>query len=1117
MFVNRTVALQNYIDYANSILIKYPIAESKNLFFLEQTGPGYNTPLYWEYVTWWATGYSSATKVIFEVAYYNDLQTIQPNQIIPGTTSIVVGLQNGLIAKVTNNNRGNAEYYVYNTTTGWVRIGLENGTIQILSTLYTTPVGFDSTTYDSGAWAETLSQETYWIIRWLNEQCYTGDLLAERNISMILMFNYITSEAIEQQNFLPWLNKTSLVNVSHKVRELLPYKTYQRDNQEFLQGYLNEVKPFHVKINQFLFTYPGSDTYLGDITDFDLPAKYSVATGLFETPQLVYSNPYNNPDQYLPSDPIWSNGEYVEWFNNYGLSIASDERNYANIQQQFTQAAVLAEAITSSAIVIPLNTVNGLPSSGYVYINAEKIEYSAINYTNSTLYGVVRGVNTVATSHAMYTPVNVILPAVSVLYPGRGYTEPPKVTLIYDTARYPQPRTAASFVSTLANDQLLSITVTNPGSGYPVLPKVVIQGSSIAATFSSANVNISSSTITITAHPFISGDIVTYSSTNTTTVAPKPLVKNEYYYIKSIDANTIALYTTLELATNTNVISTDLAGRVLLSTQGTGNGNQLAVTAKAALSTSSQPIRELNTTVKFDRISYGSNITQWSAGGVYAGPLLDYNTSATFAITGIVSTTGPTILNISYSNTTLSPGQLNHQRVTLYNISSLRTANPVNYYVVALNSTQVALYYDALYTNPVPASVYLAWAAASNIIVLPAPIVVTPSLVTYAGNLYQCLVSNNNVAYFNYNNWQLVPSSSPILTAADRITAFYKPTDNMTGLELRQLIAGITYPNATVLGTPFSEYSYTSTYDTQPYDSTPYSQEIYFDNDATVVAPAFNANLNTNPTTYDIQGGLFTDGYGPEELLPGVVTDELEFYVTTKSSTLPPGQFLNFRISVNQAGQGKVYNTNPYTQTTLSQNFVSTGSISDVIHVTDASVLVSSNTVTVSTNAQGVAIISGVLSQIVAPITITGFTADQFTYKSLPGDRIEITIPSITSVTSITVTTKTGNMLLLANEYIQFTSIDFANNSVTGLSRGRKGTVTNTFVASGTTVQSVLTRDELPDQYYYQWWYNPVYTGWEQTGVPWDNTPGLGWNGAPPQTLEQSTTAAAIFLQNNTA
>ena len=54
------------------------------------------------------------------------------------------------------------------------------------------------------------------------------NLIQYRNKSLILLFEYIQSEADESQNYLPWLNKTSLVDVSHTIRELKPIQNYSR-------------------------------------------------------------------------------------------------------------------------------------------------------------------------------------------------------------------------------------------------------------------------------------------------------------------------------------------------------------------------------------------------------------------------------------------------------------------------------------------------------------------------------------------------------------------------------------------------------------------------------------------------------------------------------------------------------------------------------------------------------------------------------------------------------------------------------------------------------------------------------------------------------------------------
>ena len=72
-----------------------------------------------------------------------------------------------------------------------------------------------------------------------------------------------------------WLIKTSLIDVDHKIRDLLPYQIYRQDNQDFVLEYIQEVKPYHTQIREFNLTYAGSDSYNGMLTDFDVPAYWN--------------------------------------------------------------------------------------------------------------------------------------------------------------------------------------------------------------------------------------------------------------------------------------------------------------------------------------------------------------------------------------------------------------------------------------------------------------------------------------------------------------------------------------------------------------------------------------------------------------------------------------------------------------------------------------------------------------------------------------------------------------------------------------------------------------------------------------------------------------------------
>ena len=611
-FYNRYKALENYLKFANEIFLQYPLAETSSLKFLFTEGainpstvdnpnwPGlperfYNTQDYWELVNWWATGYSDSTKSAMLVESYYDLATINA--------------QLGLIVTVNRNGEGLQETYVYNGT-DWTRIGLQNGTIQFKSSLWdysSARIGFGDNFFDTTPYDTFPSEETRYIIRALNEEL-PSELLLYRNEALILMFQYIVSETIESQNYLPWLNKTSFIDVAHTIRELLPLEVFQSDNQEFLAGYLNEAKPYHVVIKDFLFKYTGTDVYAGEITDFDLPAQYNTQYQQYITPELVYSNP-SDINQYLPSDPIWQTQPYINWFNNQGLSITGVNNYPITILSSYV-------ALNSNSIVV--DNVYGFPTTGVVTIGTEQIAYSSVDRAYSTISGLTRGVNgTAITNHIPGEQIIIDLPPVLLLNSGRGYAEPPKVTAYIDTTIYPAPRRAAILQPVMNLDTILRIDVVDPGDGYQVLPEIRIEPSAIIS-FASTDVDTLTNTITLQTQFIQTGDLIKYYvGSNTTPIGG--LYDGQYYYVSVLE-NTpfivIALYTNYADALQDH-------DRVVLTNAGSGTNNNIAVSARASCVSTSIPIRENQITLRFDRTTYGSDITEWTPnnfyGSFYAG------------------------------------------------------------------------------------------------------------------------------------------------------------------------------------------------------------------------------------------------------------------------------------------------------------------------------------------------------------------------------------------------------------------------------------------------------------------------------------------------------------------
>ena len=687
-FYNRFGALKNYLQYANVVLSQFPIVELRNPQLLNKVGeinPStvdnpqwtggptlyYDTPKYWNYVNWWATGYDNNTKSSLQVPIYADLSTLN----VPA----------GTIVTVAANSAGNAETYILSNDGSWVRIGLENGTIEFSSVLwdYTeAKLGFGDNFFDTTVYDEYPSTETRYIVRALNEEIYTNELLIFRNKSLILLFEYIQSETIESQNYLDWLNKTSFVDVVHTIRELLPLEVFKSDNQLFLEGYLNEVKPYHVVIKEFIFKYTKTDVFEGDITDFDLPAQYNSTIDQFVTPELVYSNP-SGDNQYLPTDPIWQTAPYVQWFNNYGLSIAG---------QNDYKISVLDSYLSLNSNSCYVDNVNGFPVTGTILIGTEQITYAAKNLATNQLIGLSRGVNgTTISIHLPGEYIYIDLPEVVVLHEGRGYTNPPTVTAYIDTTIYPAPRVVAQLEPIMSLDSVIGVNVINPGEGYAVLPTIKIDPA-ITISINSARINLITNTIELPTLLLQTGDVVVYTiPTGSTEI--EGLVLGQQYYVNVLELTPVpifALYKNYLDAINDH-------DRVVLYTSGSGT-QYFSQGAIATCVTSSVPVRENNISLKFDRTTYNSQVTPWQGNGYYgsfyAGTLSNSNKISSSSIK--LKSTQPPIDSILASAEGAAFEILdvqNEQNITW----SSRTRNTVQTYG---STYSTAAYQNAIRINP---------------------------------------------------------------------------------------------------------------------------------------------------------------------------------------------------------------------------------------------------------------------------------------------------------------------------------------------------------------------------------------------------------------------------------
>ena len=504
MFVDRLMALENYLTRTNEILKYLPIVEQRRFILLDSSEPipaagseeynqvldnieqlsyqnfyqvplgykylilsdttycgawtiyevvlasnapaaprvaqlvriqNYNTKNYWNHIDWYKLGYNSSTTPVAQVPNYASLATL----------NVAVGSS----VKVTANAQYKWEIYI-KTTVGWERVGLQDGTIAFDNTLWDYAAGrfgFDAEVYDAQYYDQEPVIETRNIIQAINYELFTDDLAIFKNQLLILMFKFILTE----EQAPDWLMKTSLVNVRHDIRALLPFPTYRRDNQDFVSDYLQEVKPYHVQVKQFNLVYNGQDEYPGMATDFDNPSYYNAA---LEIPQFVSPIllPYTKSTAVgtgQPSDiadttsnaEIWSVTPWQDWFNNYLLSLTTisvtatgsgyaaepdvvvgtewaDNTTYTVGQQVFYGSNLYSVTLAGTSADVPPAFTSGSQLDGTATLTYVGTPATAVAVINSSLQVI----------------------AVNVVNEGSGYTTNPIITFVSDSGSGAQAR-----------------------------------------------------------------------------------------------------------------------------------------------------------------------------------------------------------------------------------------------------------------------------------------------------------------------------------------------------------------------------------------------------------------------------------------------------------------------------------------------------------------------------------------------------------------------------------------------------------------------------------------------------------------------------------------------------
>jgi hypothetical protein len=230
----------------------------------------YDVRRYWSYKDWYLTGYGLSADVSYQLDRTVDLNGLQAKvgDIIKINN---VGYENWLLLErvaTTNSSDFTNDYRV---------VGKQNGTIEFSNKIYNLnqQLGFDTNfSFDLNFYDQSATTELRIILETLRDDILTDKNNRLREEYIKTFFNsvyYVMSE----QLYTDWCFKTSFLKVNHNVGTLRQRITFQSDEVDSYESFLDEAKPYRTKIREWVSSYQRLEESDLGITDFDLPSYYN--------------------------------------------------------------------------------------------------------------------------------------------------------------------------------------------------------------------------------------------------------------------------------------------------------------------------------------------------------------------------------------------------------------------------------------------------------------------------------------------------------------------------------------------------------------------------------------------------------------------------------------------------------------------------------------------------------------------------------------------------------------------------------------------------------------------------------------------------------------------------
>ena len=404
----------------------------------------YNTSAYWSYTDWYKTDgdmvHNENTKIDKQVTYQYELDTLD--------------LAIGKHVKVTSADTGGWKLFM-KTASGWENVGTENGTIRLSTKLYDysqEATGFaGEDTFDDNFFDQEPSIETRKVLTALRDELFINDLAGEYNTLFFTGLRKVLSE----QTYVDWMFKTSFINAKNSVRQLDQRKTYTTGTDNWIESYINEVKPFHTKLREYRLGYDKTETQDGIFSDFDNPTFYDTATGKIRSLNVELDT------AKLTEFP------HQMWYDYHKKYVESIIVTTGGSGYEVAPAVTVLGGTTGSTgpFQIQATSTSGTTSGqfGYYYPLFTSEKQAEIYDTQNSGSGTTKAYTFDGLTGTFYGPTTSVRESES--DKGSGFK-------MYVTPT----TTSATATAIIQNGAVTKITVTGIGANYTATPTVILSG-----------------------------------------------------------------------------------------------------------------------------------------------------------------------------------------------------------------------------------------------------------------------------------------------------------------------------------------------------------------------------------------------------------------------------------------------------------------------------------------------------------------------------------------------------------------------------------------------------------------------------------------------------------------